>query len=429
MGTETLLLSAAQVITGQDGVAIEDGAVLVRGTEIVEVGRRAALAAKHEGPSLPFDDHTLLPGFVDCHEHLTGSDKYGSADPFDRETDAMYALVAAFHCGRLLHEGVTTARVPSLRSRVDISVRKAIDEGFLLGPRLFCAGNMITMHGGHGAGYGIEVAGATEAARAARENIAAGADLIKLAASGGIGVFEPGDRPNKPQLTRPELAAAIEVAHDAGRPATAHANGEEGIGNALAAGVDCIEHGIFLDETQANDMAAREVKLVPTLACIRSIAKRWPDFGVPPIWGELAEASVGPHLESFGHAVANGVIFGVGTDGYGDQVDELEIFTSVGVSALDAIRAATWHGALICTPQPTFGQLRAGFTADIVAVRGDPLMSLDVLSVTYHRLSMGTRASFCLSCAASGHNSKSQIDIATTSVSLAYDSPVLSWSA
>ena len=376
---ETLLLSAAQVITAEDGVAIENGAVLVRGQEIVEVGSRDALARGHDGAEFVFEGQTLLPGLVDCHEHLTGSDKYGSADPYDRETDAMYALVAAYHCGRLLHKGVTTARVPSLRSRVDLSVRKAIEEGFLLGPRLFCAGHMITMDGGHGAGYGVEVTGSAEAARAARQNIAAGADFIKLAASGGIGVFEPGDRPNKPQLTRAELAAAIEVAHNAGRPATAHANGEEGIGNALAAGIDCIEHGIFLTEAQAKDLAARDVKLVPTIHCIRQIADRWQEFSVPPIWGELAQASLEPHLESFRHAVASGVIYGVGTDGYGEQVDELEIFTSVGVSAIDAIKAATWHGALICTPDPTFGQLRAGFAADIVAVRGDPLTSLEVL--------------------------------------------------
>ena len=380
MGTgETLLLSAPQVITGEDGVSIEDGGVLLRGVSIVEVGRHADLAARHDGPEVVFEDQTLLPGLVDCHEHLTGSDRYGAADPFDRETDAMYALVAAYHCGRLLAKGVTTARVPALRSRVDISVRKAIHEGFLLGPRLFCAGHMITMDGGHGIGYGVGVSGPAEAARAARGNIAAGADFLKLAASGGIGVFEPGDRPNKPQLTKAELAAAIEVAHNAGRRATAHANGEEGICNALAAGIDCIEHGILLSEAQAKDMATRGVHLVPTLHCIRSIATRWPEFGVPPIWGELAEASLEPHLESFRHAVAAGVIYGVGTDGYGEQVDELEAFMSVGVPALDAIKAATWHGALICTPEPTFGQLRAGFAADILAVRGDPLTSLDVL--------------------------------------------------
>lgn len=379
MDTEMLLLTADQVITGEDDVAIEDGAVLVRGAEITDVGPRADLTARHDGPRFDFEGQTLLPGIVDCHEHLTGQDQYGAADPFDRETDAMYALVAAYHCGRLLQKGVTTARVPSLRSRVDISVRKAISEGFLLGPRMFCAGHFLTMHGGHGAGYGIGVSGPAEIAREARLNIAAGADFIKLAASGGIGVFEPGDRPNKPQLTREEMAAAIEVAHNAGRRTTAHANGEEGIGNALAAGIDCIEHGIFLTETQAKDMATRNVKLVPTIHCIRSIAERWPEFGVPPIWGELAQASLEPHLESFRYAVDAGVTFGVGTDGYGEQVDELEVFMSVGVSALDAIQAATWNGALICTPDPDFGQLRAGFAADILAVRGDPLASLDVL--------------------------------------------------
>jgi len=376
---ETIVLSAPRVITAEDGVVIEDGAVLVRGDEIVQVGRRAELEGRHDGPGLALDDHTLLPGLVDCHEHLTGSDKYGSADPFDRETDAMYALVAAYHCGRLLSKGVTTARVPALRSRVDISVRKAIQEGFLLGPRLFCAGHMITMHGGHGAGYGVGVSGPTEAAREARLNIAAGADFLKLAASGGIGVFEPGDRPNEPQLTREELTAAIEVAHNAGRRATAHANGEEGIGNALTAGIDCIEHGIFLTESQAGDMAARGVHLVPTIHCIRSIADRWQEFGVPPIWGELARASLEPHLQSFRHAVASGVVFGLGTDGYGGHVDELEVFVSAGVSPLDAIQAATWNGALICMPEPTFGQLRSGLAADIVAVRGDPLVSLEVL--------------------------------------------------
>jgi imidazolonepropionase-like amidohydrolase len=167
--------------------------------------------------------------------------------------------------------------------------------------------------------------------------------------------------------------------HAAGRTATAHADGVPGISNALEAGIDCIEHGIYLNADHARFMAAHDVALVPTLSTMVGIREHGLEYGMPATWIPIAEAILEPHRESFQHALDAGVLFATGTDGFGELVHEIEIFTGFGVSPYRAIQAATRDAARIIGPHARYGVLQAGYAADIIAVGGDPLVDVAVL--------------------------------------------------
>jgi imidazolonepropionase-like amidohydrolase len=372
------LLKAARVLTTLDEPPIMHGAVRVRGARIVAVDVADRLGSEDGESVLEFPEGTLLPGLIDAHEHLSGHDRYAIGDPSVHEPDTMYALVGTYHCRRLLDEGVTTARIPGSPGHIDLMLRRAISEGYVEGPRLVCAGRHLTMTGGHGSESGIEVDGPDDSRRAARLQLKAGADFLKIVASGGVGITRAGEEPTQPELTVAEMRAAVDVMHRAGRRATAHADGVRGISNALEAGVDCIEHGIYLTAEHARRMADRAVALVPTLSTMEGIHRHGLEYGMPATWIPIAEAVLGPHRESFQHALDAGVRFAAGTDGFGDIVSEIAAFTSFGLSPYRAIQAATRDAALVIG-DVGYGTLEAGRLADIIAVGGDPLDSVEHL--------------------------------------------------
>lgn len=226
---------------------------------------------------------------------------------------------------------------------------------------------------------GIEVDGADEARKAVRLQMKAGADFIKIVASGGVGITRPGEEPSQPELTVEEMSAAVDAAHSAGKRVTAHADGVPGIQNAIDAGVDCIEHGIYLTRAQAEQMAERGIALVPTLSTMVGIYERGIEYGMPGSWIPIAEAVLEPHRESFQNALDAGVHFATGTDGFGDIVEEIRLFTTFGLDNHRAIQAATRDAALVCSPRPDFGTLEPGKTADLLAVTGDPLQAVEAL--------------------------------------------------
>lgn len=373
------LLRASQVLTGNDDVPIRDGAVRVRDGRIAAVGALSDLGSEPGEELLEFPEGTLLPGLIDCHEHLNGHDRYAIGDNSVDASDVMMALVGTFHTRRLLNSGVTTARIIGSQGQIDLTVRRAIQEGYVEGPRLFCAGQNLIMTGGHGQSAGIEVDGPDEARKAARLQIKAGADFIKMMASGGVGITREGEEPSQPEMTVEEMAAAIDAAHAAGLRTAAHADGVPGIRNALEAGIDCIEHGIYLGPDEARMMAERGVALVPTLSTMQGIYEHGIQYGMPESWIPIARDILEPHRVSFQAAIDAGVLFATGTDGFGEMVDEMKLFTTFGLSPYRAIQAATRDAALVISPRPTFGALEQGKAADIIAVAGDPLESLDQL--------------------------------------------------
>ncbi len=375
------LITAQQVLIGNDASPIHGGAVRVVDGRIAAVGTAAELERSDDETRLDLGTATILPGFIDCHEHLNGHDRFAIGDASVSEPDVMFAFVATFHGRRLLDEGITTARIVGCGpSHVDLQLRRAIAEGYVEGPRLVCAGQPIVMTGGHGHIHGYEVDGAAEATKAARRQLKAGVDLFKVMASGGVGITREGEEPSQPQLTVEEMSAVVAVAHAAGKRVTAHADGERGIGNALEAGVDCIEHGIFLTHAQAVWMAEHNVDLVPTLSTMVGIFERGIEWGMPSSWIPIAEGILGPHRASFQHALDAGVNFGTGTDGFGEVVAEIEQFVSFGMPRYRAIQAATRDAARVIGPlADSYGTLESGKSADLIAVGGDPLDGLDSL--------------------------------------------------
>ncbi|MGN6099677.1 MAG: amidohydrolase family protein, partial [Devosia sp.] len=210
-----------------------------------------------------------------------------------------------------------------------------------------------------------------------------GADVIKLMATGGAGT--PGQMPGSPQLTRAEMAAAVDEAHRAGKPAAAHALGTEGIVAAVEAGADSIEHGVYLDDRAIELMLARGTVLCPTLSIYRRIVERGPAAGAPDFIVEKSRAIVGPHRESFAKAVRAGVRIVCGTDAgaayhpVGDLVAEREMMAEYGMHPLDVLRAATADAAAACGIGQETGTLIPGRAADVVVAPGDALSDLTVL--------------------------------------------------
>lgn len=390
--TGDIAFVGGQVITGDDEQPIPSGTVVISGSTVTAVGPTGTIDVPIGARIVDCSGLTVLPGLVDCHEHLLGRSRFGEGTTEIHESDATWAVVMAHYAADCLARGITTVRVVGSHHGNDLAIRTAFREGYLAGPRMYCAGEAITMTGGHGRGAGVEADGPDACMRTARAQLARGADLLKVMTSGGVGTVHPGDDPTHPELTVPEVAAIVSVATAARTYVTAHADGEEGIGIALDAGVRCIEHGIYLTPEQAAFMAARDVRLVPTLSTISNMWRRGDEWGLPAEWIEIAARATAVHRESFRNALDAGVRFGTGTDGYGEIVAEILEFTTYGVSPMRAIQAATRDSAEITAPGARFGVLAEGWLADVLVVDGDPLADLAVLRSVVHVMTGGRLA-------------------------------------
>src|SRR5207245_247442 len=253
-----VFVTAARLLDGRGGPPIKPGRVLIEGDRIRSLG--ATLQPPAEAQRYDFPDATILPGLIDCHVHLAD---VGEADPKDSagEDDAVRVLRLAQHAARTLRAGVTTVRDLGGRNHLEFGFRQGVEAGLAIAPRLWLCGKIVSMTT-PGAdmwpGMYRQADGPWELAKAVREQVKAGADVIKVMASGAI-MAPANERPGQAQYRPDELQAATETAHGLGRRVAAHAHGIEGIRNAVAAGVDTIEHGTYLhqDPAVATQMAAR----------------------------------------------------------------------------------------------------------------------------------------------------------------------------
>ncbi|MFN2364438.1 MAG: amidohydrolase family protein, partial [Halarsenatibacteraceae bacterium] len=215
-----------------------------------------------------------------------------------------------------------------------------------------------------------------EARKAAREQLKAGVDFIKIMATGGV--MTEGVEPGAPQLTEVEMAAAIAEAHKSGRKTAAHAQGTEGIKNALKAGIDTIEHGVFLDDETIELMLKNDVYLVPTLSAVQSIVEEGVEAGIPEFAVRKSETVLDSHIRSFQRARKAGVKIDMGTDAgtplnfHGANLSELELMVEHGMKPLEAIKAATLTGAEMIGLADELGSLEAGKDAHLLVVDGNP---------------------------------------------------------
>jgi len=365
---------------------ISNGYLVTEGSAIVGVGAGEPKRGTSSGSIQQIDlaGRTVLPGFIDCHVHLTMN---ASAAPVAivSPADQMVAMLnASVNALRTLHGGVTTVRDCGAPHGIDFALRRAAEEGLCITPRLLLSGRALCMTGGHGWHLiGREVDGADGLRRAAREQLKAGADNVKLIASGGI--LTPGTNIGNPQFTVDEMKAAVEEAHAAGKTSNAHAHGAEGIKRATLAGVDSVEHCYFIDPEGIDMMLAQSTVLVATSAAVRNVVSHGVAAGIPAHIADKAASAISAHVSGFKAAHKAGVRLAMGTDSgvpftrHGSNLDELAHLVDMGLSPQEAIRVATLDSARLLKLESSIGSLEDGKRADLVIVDGNPLDDVTVL--------------------------------------------------
>ena len=357
-----------------DGEGMADGHAV-----LVEDGRIARFAPEGEFDGFAGDvfdcrGATVMPGLIDCHVHLLFQ---GEPDPMTalEKLGTAHAVVRALeNAGRTLRGGTTSVRDCGGREYQEFAVRDACNEGRFLGPTIRAAGKMICMTGGHGNRMGRVADGADDVVKAVREQIHAGSDLVKIMATGGV--MTPGVDPEDAHYSAEEMAAGIAEAARFRRTTASHAQGAEGILNATRGGVTSIEHGIFMNEECCEEMVGRGTFLVPTLAALRNILDHAAE-GIPDYIVEKAHRCAEAHVRSVrmfheaGGRIALGTDAGTPFNLHGHNSDELRFMVEVGLSNLDALRAATTTAADLMRLDDR-GRIADGAAADLLVVDGDP---------------------------------------------------------
>jgi imidazolonepropionase-like amidohydrolase len=376
------VIAGAQVFdgTGADvraaDIAFEDGL-------ISEVGVDLGGDERIDGTGM-----TLIPGLFDCHVHVM----FGSIDVWRlaQQPLSYRYLAAARHLEATLAGGITTVREGG---GADLGLRQAVDDGLVAGPRMRIAIGMISQTGGHGdyllpsgvrvgllpEGPGIPntiVDGPDEMRRAVRQLLRSGADLIKVAVSGGV--LSPRDDPRHVSFRDSELAVLVEEANAAGVHVMAHALGGEAIKAAVRAGIRSIEHAVYLDDEGIDLMLEHGTFLVPTLGAPRAVlesARSGASVHEATVRKQLHASE--HHLKSIGRAIEAGVKFAMGTDAgvsrHGDNIRELEYMVAAGMTSKDALLAATRNAAELLGLLGELGTIEPGKRADLVLIEGDAL--------------------------------------------------------
>jgi imidazolonepropionase-like amidohydrolase len=357
---------------------IESAAIVIDRGEVSWAGQRRALPRVH-GDVAQAPGRFALPGLINCHAHLTLDGEPNFAAEV-RQSDGL-AMVKAFKNARdALRAGVTTIRDLGANGTMSIELGRAIERGVVEGPRIIAAGRGITTTGGHGVEIGRIADGPAEVRKAAREQVSAGARVIKIFSTGGI--MGGGAPPDVSQFTREETEAAVAEARKAGLRITTHAHGGGGIRVAAEAGVDSIEHATMLDAGTIALLKDRDIAIVPTLAAVHFLLEH--ADSLDPVVVERTRAVADRHRQGVRDAYRAGVRVATGTDA-GTPFNRHELFAvelrllmDCGLDARESLVAATSAAAKVVGLEKA-GRVGQGCWADLVFVNGDPLADVDVL--------------------------------------------------
>ena len=367
---------------------LEGQAVLVENERIKEVGPVGDFQG-FAGELVDFSGGTLLPGLIDCHVHLIYG---GEGDPKSKVGGSKPGELVMRALGRAqesLRSGVTSLRDLGGKDFLEFAVRDACNSGRQLGPTILAAGQMICMTGGHGNAFGRVADGPHEVIKAVREQVHAGSDVIKIMATGGV--MTPGVNPEDAHYSLEELTVGIHEGHRFNKTCASHAQGSEGVLNAVRAGIDSIEHGIFLTDECVEEMLAAGTYLVPTLSALLNIVEN-KDRGVPAFAVEKSLRIKDRHQESIKMFYKAGGKIAMGTDAgtpynlHGANAGELRFMTDIGISNLDALKFSTSNAADLLTLKER-GRIQKNCFADFLIVDGNPLENiLQVSDRKNHRL-------------------------------------------
>ena len=396
-GKGTIALKAARLIDGTGTAPITNAVVIVSNNKILAVGDARSVSIPAGAKVIDLGNVTLLPGFIDAHKHLVGrvlGDPEGDTSPV-KDYDSFGAILGVLHARDTLMAGFTSIRNVGASGRFDdMALRKAINEGWTIGPRMETAGHAIGITGGHCDENGFRpgvvqlgpmdgIANGPDEIRAAvRYQIKFGADVIKTCATGGV--LSEGDAVGATQYSFEELKALVDEANKLERKVAAHAHGTEGIKLAVRAGVSSIEHGSFLDEEGARMMVERGTFLVPTLSAAEAVERAAKTGVLKGLRAEKALAAAAAVRRSIKLAVAQKIQIALGTDAgvipHGTNAHEFFLMVDWGgMTNMEAIRAGTLNGAKLLGWDKNVGSLTPGKWADIVAVNGDPLKDIHVM--------------------------------------------------
>ncbi len=375
---------AARIIdgTGQDpclnSVLIVEGRLIEGIVPETQIGK--------DQPIVDLGDCTLLPGLIDSHVHLADD---GSPQPrklVENEPAGLTILRSAQRALASLQSGVTALRDMGAPSGAIPAVKDAVNLGVINGPAIVTCDTQLTITGGYGRQHNVlgrEVDGPDEMRKVVRDLFKCGADFVKLMASGKVSVAGPAL--DACQFTPEEMAAAVNEAHRLGRKVSVHAVGLGAIEASIRAGVDCVEHGSFLTEELAREMAARGIALIPTLVPYYVLAHPPRELVLPEEVKKRAERTWKVALNAVRMARAHGLRIGAGTDSGGPCIPhnslprELELLVSAGFTAMQALESATRINADILDIAQT-GSLEKGKLADVIAVDGNPLENIHAIA-------------------------------------------------
>ena len=389
------ILHCGSLIDVKTQTVLKNRSIVVEGKKIVSVSEGFLTPAKGD-VVINLKDRTVMPGLIDSHVHLESETNPGAyLDRFVKNPGDV-AYQALVYAKKNLMAGFTTVRDLG-GTHVVISLRNAINKGLVEGPRIFTAGVTIGTTGGHaddtngineafkkdlGPEDGV-VTGIADAAKAVRQRYKEGSDLIKITATGGVLSYAKDGA--GAQFTDEEVRTIVQTAKDYGFKVAAHAHGKEGMKRAVLGGVSSIEHGTFMDEEVMELMKKMGTYYVPTVIAGRSVAD---SSKIPNYYPEMVAkkaAAIGPIIQgTFGKAYKSGVKIAFGTDagvfGHGKNGYEFILMNEAGMPVLEAIKSATVNAADLLGQSDLIGSIEAGKAADIIAVPGDPVADVKLMT-------------------------------------------------
>ena len=400
------LIHAGRLIDGVSDNAVTGMTVRVDGSQIKAL-ESGYVAAGPDDTVIDLKNHTVMPGLMDMHVHLTS--QYTEDSRLNRfiTNEADYAIDAVKYARRTLEAGFTVVRNLGDAFNVTIALRKAIEDGDVPGPKVFSAGKSLATTGGHADptnGWASHIAGdpgprqgvvngVDDVHKAVRQRYKDGADWIKITATGGVlSVAKSGENP---QFTDEELVALVDTAADYGLRVAAHAHGTEGMKRAVIAGVASIEHGTFMDQEVMRLMKKKGTYYVPTILAGEWVGEKAKIEGFFPDLVRPKAAAIGPVIKStFAKAYKAGVPIVFGTDSgvsaHGDNAREFALMVEGGMPPMEAIQSATSVAAKFLGIDATHGTLGANKQADIVAVPGNPLDDITAMERVSFVMKAGT---------------------------------------